>query len=845
MRRSSGGATSAALTILIVLAMIAGGVWVLWTRCGLRGCPDVALLSGYAPDEASVVVDSDGEELAKLYRVRRIVVSIDELPEYVPHAFVAIEDRRFWEHNGVDWPRVAGAAWVNVRSRRFQEGFSTITMQLARNVFPDRLPQNERTVSRKLSEMRVAMEIERRHSKSEILELYLNQIYFGRGAWGIEAASHEYFDKPASELTLGEAALLAGMIRAPSRLDPRQNRELALGRRGVVLAAMVELGQISPEEAAEAAEEELELARGEAPDDGERAPYFVEEVRQFLEGEFGDALYTGGYTVHTTLEAGVQAAAEEELARQLAAIEAGRYGAFRHPARGAGGSGTGEGADGEPDPGPVAYLQGAMVVIDAESGDVLAMVGGRAFDDSRFNRVTQARRQPGSAFKPFVYAAGLAAGLPPSAVLRDEPLRRVLDDGTVWEPGNYGGSYAGAVSMRDALVHSRNVATIRLAEQVGLGRVIDMAKRLGLSGPIPSVPSVAIGAAETTLLELSLAYAAFATLGRRPEPRMVTRVEDRDGRVVWESEPRTERVLDPAVAFLITDMMRDVLDRGTGTPVRGVGFRGAAAGKTGTTNGATDVWFIGYTPRRVAGVWIGFDSPSPIVAGATGGALAAPVWGRVMSRAGADGEGGWAPPAGVETRMIDAAGNLVGEGCPTAGPAREEYFLAGTAPVGRCGPGMYPWPDSARLMDSLGVDPDEDDGRPWWRRLWPRGRGEPGRDATTPPPVPPAYPPPSPEPDEPARRPAEPPRDPARSGSPGGRPSPGDAGADSPPNRPSAEPRPDPPGDGPPPARPAPGPARSGSPGAAPHRPRPSPAPAEREPPRLRGRPLIPGSDGR
>jgi penicillin-binding protein 1A len=677
------------------------------------------------PDEASVVLDREGGELGHLYRVNRTIVPLDSLPSYLPKAFIAVEDQRFWQHRGVDWVRVVGAAWVNLRARRVEEGFSTITMQLARNVFPKRIPQSQRTLGRKLTEMRVAGQIERHFTKRQILELYLNQIYFGDGAYGIAAAAAEYFGKPASRLTLGEAAALAGLIRAPQRLSPHRNPQGARGRRGVVLEKMVEQGMITPTAAREASAEPLRVHQG-AMRRGDRAAYFVEEVRQAMEEELGESLYTDGYLIHTTLDPAVQAAAEAELEAQLRAIEAGRIGLFRHPRR-TPGTATTDSAGGE----ETRYLQGAVVVMDAEHGDLLALVGGRDFGDSKFDRAMQARRQPGSAFKPFVFGAALAAGYPPTLILSDEPLHRVLPDGTIWEPRNFEGSYRGPVTMRDALVQSRNVATIRLAEEVGLDKVIDFARRLGLSGPIPAVPSIAIGAAEVTLLEMTAAYAAFATLGRRPTPRLVTRVEDRAGNVVWSRPAQARRVIDPAVAFVLTDLMRGVVDRGTGTAVRAAGFRNPAAGKTGTTNGSTDVWFLGFTPQRVAGVWIGFDRPQSIVPGATGGRLAAPVWGRLMRRTTALGGAGWAPPPGVEERWVDAAGHTYQDGCPTFGELRPEYFLAGTTPPHGCsgtgspllgrpiGPGG--WPDSGLVVPGSPGDRDTT-GDSWWDSLRRRTR---------------------------------------------------------------------------------------------------------------------------
>ena len=723
MRRTGGVILG---VVAVALAVGAVALFTLYMTCGLRGCPDVRLLRGYVPDEASVVLDRDGEELVKLYRVQRVVVPLDSLPGYVPQAFVAIEDRRFYEHDGVDWTRALGAAWANLRAGGIAEGFSTITMQLARNLFPDRLPARERTLGRKLGEIRVARAIEQTYDKEEILELYINQIYFGSGAWGIEAASRVYFGKPASELTLAEAALLAGIVRAPSRLNPRVNRTLAVARRQSVLRRMAAEGFITGAEAAEAMAAPLRLARDSGGED-RTAGYFVELARQIVERRFGEAVYTGGLRIYTTLDRRAQEVAEAELRRQLAAIEAGAYGPYRHPRY------RPRRAPADTAESATPYLQGAVVVMDVETGDVLALVGGRDFRDSQFDRAVQSRRQPGSAFKPFVYAAAVAEGYTTTHVLDDSPLRVVQAGGRTWAPRNFGGSYAGPISMREALVQSRNVATVRLAQEVGIRDVIALARRLGVDGDLPEYPSIAIGAGGVSLLDMTAAYAAFAALGRRVEPRFILRVEDRAGRVLWRPEVRRRHVLDPGVAFLVLDMMRDVVDRGTGTAVRAVGYTGPAAGKTGTTNDATDVWFIGVTPSLAAGVWIGLDRPQPIVAGATGGRLAAPVWGRVMRRLPAAAGPDWRPPPGVETRLIDASGAIIQPGCWASGPVRAEYFLAGTAPAGRCGRILVPsMPDSA-LEDSLLGE----EYVPWWRapgdsqpqRPWPAGTDEARHDA--------------------------------------------------------------------------------------------------------------------
>ncbi|MBX6364131.1 MAG: PBP1A family penicillin-binding protein [Gemmatimonadetes bacterium] len=696
-RRRGGSSTLAVLLVMTALGVTVVGA--LWFTCGLRGCPDVETLRSYIPEEASVVLDRRGEEIGRLYRVQRRIVPLDSLPEYVPAAFVAVEDQRFWTHNGVDWLRVPGALLANVRSRGVAQGFSTITMQLARNLFPDRLPARQRTAVRKLAEMRVAMAIEDRFGKRDILQMYLNQIYFGRGAWGIEAAAQEYFGKPATALTLPEAALLAALPQAPSRINPRDDRAAARARRDLVLTEMARQGWVTAAQAAAAKRAAVTLRRGSDEDAERNAPYFLEAVREVLERQFGEGVYTGGLRIHTTLDLPTQRVAEAELERQLEAIERGAYGSFRDVRYGDAASR----ADAEGGP---SYLQGALVILDAATGDALAWVGGRDFGDSRYDRVTEARRQPGSAFKPFVYAAAVQAGYPPTYRLTDTPVRFALDRHRSWAPKNYDGVFKGPVTMEQALTESRNVPTIELARAVGLDRVIDTAHQLGIESELPAVASLPLGVGGVTPLELTDAYAAFATLGSRPEPRLVPRVEDRDGNVVWEPAPQATQVLDPAVAFVMNAMLRGVVDRGTGMAVRAAGFGGPAGGKTGTTNDGADAWFVGFTPRLVAGIWIGFDRPRPIAEDASGGHLAAPVWGRIMARV-ASGRGGWQPPPGVERLWVEPTGAVLAGDCPPPTDARSIWFVQGTAPAAGCAPAGYaaadstPWGDTLLSADSV------------------------------------------------------------------------------------------------------------------------------------------------
>lgn len=666
--------------ILAVLAGALGLALTAWSTCGFGGCPDVDKLHAWQPGGAPLLLDRTGEPFADLAPFKGDVVPLKSIPRHVIDAFVAVEDRRFWDHGGIDWWRAGGAIFNNLREGSMQEGFSTITMQLARNVFPDEIRMNQRTIGRKLLEMRVAGRIEERFSKNEILELYLNHIYFGNGAYGIEAASQHYFRRSAEDLTLAQAALLAALPKAPSHYDPRQHPEAARERRNLVLTLMEKQKHITAA-AAEAARK-VPLGLKAAPPrkraEARFGAYFIEEVRRLLEERFGEGLYKRPLRVWTTLDVGLQAVAEEEIRDQLAAIERGRLGRFPGP-RYAPGAATSANT--------TRYLQGALVSLDVRSGDVLAWVGGRDFRQSQFDRVVNGRRQAGSAFKPFVYAAALAEGIPLSRVLADEPLKIQLARGKVWEPRNFSGRFEGEITMRDALVRSVNTATVRLAEEVGYDRIAAVARRAGITSQIDLVPSMALGTVAVSPLELVSAYTAFAGLGRRSLPRLITRVDDADGKRLWTIESESESALDPSVAWLVNDALREAVERGSGAPALESGFRGPAAGKTGTSNDGIDAWFIGYTPDVVTGVWIGFDQPRRIVSGASGGRLAAPVWGRTMERHYRGREPQWwpAPRNVVELQMDPASGLVLEEGCrPLYGPPRTEFFIAGTEPRTIC-----------------------------------------------------------------------------------------------------------------------------------------------------------------
>jgi penicillin-binding protein 1A len=668
-----------AVAVLCLLPLVPA--FVAYQRCGAHGCPDVARLGAFQPDGAPVLLDRHGTRFAELRLADRVLVELERLPEHVPEAFLAVEDKRFFEHGGVDWRRVVGATLANLEAGALTQGSSTITMQLARNVFNEAIPGQERTLSRKLLEVRVGRQIERRYEKEEILELYLNHVFFGGGARGIEAASRQYFGRSATELTLEQGALLAALLKAPTHYNPRNHPEAARERRDLVLALMAEQGRISADEAAAARAAPLGVvAKGHLSDpEPPAAPYFVEQARRELEARFGDSLYRRPLRIVTTLDLTVQEAMEGALERQLGAIERGAWGRFSGERYS---EGAAIAAAGTP------YLQGAAVALEAATGDVLAWVGGRDFEHSQFDRVSQARRQMGSAFKPFVFTAALAEGHPPSELISDRPVAVDLGHGKLWQPRNFEDEYQDAVSLRQALVSSRNVATVRVAHAIGFAQVADYAERLGFPADLPRRPSLALGTAVASPLELTTAYTPFATLGHRVEPRLVLRVESPEGEVLWRSEVERREILDPGLAYLVTDILREVVDRGTGYRVRRMGFRGPAAGKTGTTNEGHDAWFVGFTPEIVAGVWIGFDQPRAILSRTSGGLLAAPVWGRAMREVyrhrppAAD----WPRPAGVtEARVDPATGLILAPGCePLAGAATTELFLAGLTPDTVC-----------------------------------------------------------------------------------------------------------------------------------------------------------------
>jgi len=682
-----------ALTVCFLVAFGAGFAYASWALvCRAGRCPSANALEGYEPRQTSKLYAADGRFIAEIGLERRTILKIGDIPPLVRNAFVVTEDKRFYQHSGIDWRSIPRALLVDIKNRNWSEGFSTITMQLARNIFPERISR-DKTLIRKLKEAKVARAIEDRYPKDKILELYLNQIYLGNGAYGVETAAERYFGKTVKQLNVAEAATLAALPKGPERYNPRRFPDRAVQRRNTIIGMMRDASVISPTEASLAQAYPLRLAT--RVESGEVAPYFVEWVRQLLDDRFGAQLYEQGLKVYTSLDIDLQTAAERALDKQLRAIEAGHYGPYNHTTydRYMARSSGDEDNEGASSP----YLQGAFVAMDPRTGAVRALVGGRDFDDSKFDRAVQAVRQPGSAFKPIVYTDAIQNGRPLSYLLDNSPLTIQMSNSSTWTPQNYEGTYGGKLPMRQALYESLNVPTVRLGMELGEQSVIDEARRFGITTPIPAYPSIFIGAADVYPIEMVAAYTAFATLGTRAEPMPILKVEDSHGNVLWAPQPTTVPVMSPEEAWLMVSVLKDVVRRGTAASAVGSVFHYPAGGKTGTTNDGTDAWFIGFTSDLVAGVWVGFDKPQKIKPGAQGATMAAPAWTTFMTEAyhRKPAPRDWPMPSDIVTRQIDVTTNMLAtQWCPRDVVA-DEFYIPGTDPYQTCdvhtGPtGLYP-----------------------------------------------------------------------------------------------------------------------------------------------------------
>ncbi len=619
-----------------------------------KDLPNLDRLEIFQPGEPSILYSDRDEPFAALASEYRVFVPLQRVPKLVQQAVLDAEDAQFYRHGAISLKGMARAAIRNLTSAKLKEGGSTITQQLAKGLFLT----PERTLSRKVKEIQLAQEIERRYSKDKILEMYLNTIYFGGGAYGIEAAARTYFSKSVGQLTLAEAALLAGLPKAPSLSSPFADPKRAKERRDYVLTRMEKEGHITAAEARAAMRLSIALAplfkrRGVAPS-------FADFVRKELEPRLGHVLLTrGNLRIYTTLNLEAQRTATEALRRGLAEIEK---------------TLAGKRKAGAPE---TAVLEGALVALDPETGEIRAMVGGRDYGRSQFNRAVQARRQPGSAFKPFVYATAFDQGFTPATLIDDYPISfSIPQNGRLveWSPENFDRQFRGPVTLRRALEESINVPTVRLLEAVGVEPVISLAHRMGISSEMRREYGLALGVSEVSLLELTSAYGVLANRGVRVPPRGVRRVASPGGEVLEAPAGSGERVLREEVAFLVSNVLQGAVERGTAKRAKIPGR--AVAAKTGTSQGAADIWLVGYTPRLVAGIWAGFDQPRPLGSHESAGRLAAPVWADFMRRALQDLPAEIVPiPEGVFTASVSWR-----TGLPT-GPedpeAITEFFISG------------------------------------------------------------------------------------------------------------------------------------------------------------------------
>jgi penicillin-binding protein 1A len=641
------------LYLFLTLATILTGGATGYMIFSVWDLPDVKTLEEYRPNITSRLYSDSNQLLAEFFLENRTPVALDNVPDMMTKALIATEDTRFYQHFGIDLRGVLRAMFRNILARKVLEGGSTLTQQLAKVLFLT----PERSYMRKLKEMTLALRIEQQYTKREILYLYLNQIYFGSGAYGIEAAARIYYGKHAKDLNLAECALLAGLPRSPQHYSPFKLPSNALSRRAYVLNRMVTMGVISTSQAEEAKQAPLPLQV--ASKTASRAPYFVEYVRQQVEERFGSSiLYSGGLNIYTSINDELQTYAEQAV--QSGLLKIGTRNRKSDPSH---------------------RLQSALLALDPTTGRIRAMVGGRDFSQSQFNRALQALRQPGSAFKPIIYAAALEHGYGASDMLDDLPLAIVVNRNKDWTPENFTHTYQGPVTLRRVLEQSLNVPTVRLVNKIGTDEIIRYARKLGIRSPLTHYLPLALGSSAVTLAELTSAFAVFDNHGVKLGPVSILSITDSAGRVLYENTSLPEQVIKPETAYLITYLLEGVIDHGTGWRAREL--ERPAAGKTGTTNDYRDAWFVGYTPSLVAGVWVGYDDQASIGRKETGARAALPIWLEFMKKAHSDRRNEDFPVQdGIIFRQVDPKNGLLStERCHNS--IREAY-LPGTEPRRFC-----------------------------------------------------------------------------------------------------------------------------------------------------------------
>lgn len=741
------------LIAVIFLSLLAGGAGGAYLALS-RGLPSVDELKNYDTATGTKIYSDDDTLIGELKVEKGIFVPLDEIPKNMVNAMVAVEDARFWQHSGIDYIAIIRAVLKDAAYRSFRQGGSTLTQQLAKVVFLS----PEKTLRRKLMEAALAIKIEKTLSKKDILELYLNRVYFGHGAYGVEMAARTYFGKPAKKLNLAEAALIAGLVKAPTRYSPYNSLSRAKERQKIVLSRMVEEGYITDADGRKAYGTPLDLS---SPRNGmDIYNYFVEYIRRYLEEKYGvDAVYKGAMKVYTTLDRRVEAAAVSAIQSGLRDIDKrqGWRGPIGHKSgidlekelkggqlstsviskpgdiytglvlkvtpkealiktRGVVGklllkdaewaaktldSGTGRtkflrnftltrilkqgdivrvriksergrsvrlALEQEPE------VEGALVAVEPHTGFIRAMVGGYDFTKSAYNRVLLAKRQPGSAFKPVIYAAAMDHGFTPASVIDDEPVTYTGGPNGEWSPENYDHEFQGPTRLREALTFSRNVVTVKLVDSMGIDAVRDFARKMGFQGEMPRNLSIALGSFDITPFEMAMLYNVFASGGQKAKPVSIKFISDGKGRILESNEPEAEQVISPQTSFLATSMMEDVIKYGTGWRARALGV--PVAGKTGTTNDYKDAWFVGYTTNLVACVWVGFDNSRTLGPMETGSRAASPIWVSFMNSAARAGAEEFDQPEGIVSYFIDPKTGLLSHEQSDV----REYFKEGTEP---------------------------------------------------------------------------------------------------------------------------------------------------------------------
>ena len=642
------------ITIVIISFFIICGIFVGVFFSFMQDIPEIADLKNYKPNLTTSLYDDKGELISQLYTEQRTLVKINDIPITLQNAIIAKEDPNFYKHSGFDFKGIIRATVNNLMHRKVVEGASTITQQLARNLFLTR----EKTFERKIKEVILSMQIEKYYTKQEILELYCNQIYFGNGAYGVEAASRTYFGKNVTELTLPECALLAALPQAPSQINPYKNMDIATEKRNIVLDKMAEHGYITENEKIQAQATPIILSKFEV----KNAPYFVEYIRQQLEATYGTSIYKNGLKVYTTLNSSMQNIAQKLFSTHINNLQKKIE------------SATGKTLEKK--------LQGAMIAIDPNTGYIKLMIGGIDFSESEFNRAVQAKRQTGSAFKPIVYTAAIENGFRVSDILLDSPIVFQNENGTSWKPENFTGKFSGPIILLNAITHSINVATVKLANQVGLTNIKKYARKLGITSPLGNDYTVALGSSSLSLIELTDAFTSFANGGMLVEPLAILSVKDNSGKTLEQRSIKISEAISPTTAYIMTFMLENVINKGTAKIIRQMGFTGPCAGKTGTTNDHTDAWFIGYTPEIVVGIWIGFDDKEPMGRAMVGGYAAAPLWANFMLNTYYSSTSEFSIPDEIIFKKIcTKSGKIATQNCPNTIDAP---FVNGTEPTETC-----------------------------------------------------------------------------------------------------------------------------------------------------------------